>query len=97
MATFVVLISFTEQGVKNFRQTPQRAEAFRQMAQKAGVTVKDLYWTLGAFDGVLVLEAPDDESATALLLSLGALGNVRTQTLRAFDRSQIESILDKAQ
>ncbi len=71
MATFVVLGSFTDQGVRNAKDTTKRADAFREMARKAGVTVKDVYWTLGRFDVVAVIEAPDDETATALTLGLG--------------------------
>jgi len=65
------------------------------MAKKCGVTVKDTFWTLGEYDIVAILDAPDDVSITALGLSLGALGNVRTQTLRAFSSADIKSILGK--
>ena len=63
------------------------------MAQKAGVTVKDVYWTMGAHDAVVIMEASDDKTATAAMLSLASLGNVRTQTLRAFDSSEIKEII----
>lgn len=96
MPTYVSLISFTQQGAQNFQDTPRRAAAFRDAAKKAGVTVRDVYWTLGAFDGLLVLEAPDEQTVTAAMLGLASLGNVRTQTLRAFDESEIGSILEKA-
>jgi uncharacterized protein with GYD domain len=95
MATFVMLASFTEQGVRNVKETAKRADAFRQMAEKVGVTVRDIYWTLGPYDVVAVGEAPDDETATALSLSVASLGNVRTQTLRAFSRDEIDAILKK--
>jgi uncharacterized protein with GYD domain len=95
MATFVMLASFTEQGVRNVKETAKRADAFRQMAEKVGVTVRDIYWTLGPYDVVAVGEAPDDETATALSLSLASLGNVRTQTLRAFSRDEIDAIIKK--
>ena len=95
MATFVMLASFTEQGVRNVKETAKRADAFRQMAEKVGVTVRDIYWTLGPYDVVAVGEAPDDETATALSLSLASLGNVRTQTLRAFSRDEIDAIVKK--
>ena len=84
MATFVVLANFSDQGIRNVKQTIERADAFKQMAQKAGVTVKDIYWTLGSRDVVAICEAADDESATALALSISARGNVRSETLRAF-------------
>ena len=95
MATYIALFDFTEQGVRNFKDTTKRADAFVEAAKNAGVTVKEVYWTLGAHDGVLILEAPDDETVSALLLSLCSLGNVHSQTLRAFDRSQIESVIAK--
>jgi uncharacterized protein with GYD domain len=84
MATFVVLVSFSDQGTKNVKQTIERADPFKQMATKAGATIKDIYWTLGAHDVVAICEAPDDETATALSLSVASRGNVRSETLRAF-------------
>ena len=95
MATYVVLGQFTDQGIRNFKDTTQRAEALRARAQKAGITVTAIYWTLGSYDVVTVIEAPDDESATALLLSTGALGNLRTQSLRAFSADEMARILAK--
>jgi uncharacterized protein with GYD domain len=95
MALFIVLANFTEQGIRNVKDSPKRAEAFRDMAKKCGVTVKETFWTLGQYDIVAILEAPDDVSITALGLSLGTLGNVRTQTLRAFSSADIKSILGK--
>src|SRR3954463_15346233 len=95
MATFVMLVSFTEQGVRNVKETTKRADAFKDMARKVGLTVKDLYWTLGPYDVVAIGEAPDDETATAAALSISALGHVRTQTLRAFSRDEMGAILDK--
>ena len=95
MATYVLLVSFTDQGIRNVKDTTKRAEAFRELAKKAGATVKDLYWTLGQYDVVTILEAPDAASVTALGLSVGALGNVRTQTLPAFSAAEMGSILKK--
>ena len=95
MATYVLLVSFTDQGIRNVKDTTKRAEAFREMAKKAGATVKDLYWTLGKYDVVTIIEAPDAASVTALGLSVGALGNVRTQTLPAFSAAEMGSILKK--
>ena len=65
------------------------------MAEKVGVAVKKVYWTMGVHDVVLILEAPDDETVTAAMLGLGSLGNVRTQTMRAFDSSEMEEIISK--
>jgi uncharacterized protein with GYD domain len=95
VATFVSLVNWTEQGVKSFRDTPKRADAFEQLVKKHGGSVKALYWTLGEYDIVAVTEAPDDETATAMLLELASAGNVRTTTLRAFGRQDIEKILKK--
>jgi uncharacterized protein with GYD domain len=95
MATYIVLGNFTEQGIKNVMDTPKRAEAVKAMAKKAGVTMKEIYWTLGAYDIVSVFEADDDAAMTALGLSIGKLGNVRTQTLRAFSAAEMKGILGK--
>ena len=95
MSTFVVLGCFTDQGIRNVKETTKRADAFKEMARKTGVTVKDVYWTIGQYDIVAICEAPDDETATALALSLGALGNIRTQTLRAFSQEDMGTILGK--
>ena len=95
MATFIVLAGFTDQGIRNVRETVGRAEAFKQMAKKSGIAVKDLYWTLGRHDIVAICEAADDESASALSLSVGSRGNVRSETLRAFSFDEMKTILGK--
>lgn len=95
MATYCVLGSFTEQGVRDVKDSPKRAEAFREMAGKCGVTVKDVYWAQGQYDIVTILEASDDLAVTSLALSVGALGNVRTQTLRLFSPADMKTIIDK--
>ena len=95
MATYIVLANFTEQGIRNVKDSPQRADAFKEMAKKTGATVKDVFWTLGQYDVVAIVEAPDDVSMTAAGLGLGKLGNVRTQTLRAFSAADMKNILGK--
>lgn len=90
-----MLANFTEQGIRNVKDTVKRAEAFKEAAGKFGVTVKDLYWTLGRYDCVVTLEGPDNSSVTALGLALGALGNVRTQTLRGFGAGEMKQIIGK--
>ena len=95
MATYISLLGFTDEGIRKVKQTTKRAEAFKAMARKRGVTVKDIYWTVGAYDVVIVMDAPDDETATAVIMSLGALGNVRTQTLRAFSAEEMNRIIGK--
>ena len=95
MVRFVSLFNFTEQGIRKFSETVSRADAFTKDAQKSGVKVTALYWTVGAHDGLVVLEAPDEQTATAVLLKLGGHGNVRTQTMRAYDRAEMEPIVAK--
>jgi len=95
MATYVSLLTWTEQGGKHVKDTRKRETAFAKAAQKLGVKVLQAYWTLGGYDGVLLFEAANDETATAAALSLGALGNVRTQTMRAFNAEEMEKIVAK--
>jgi len=95
MATFIVLASFTDQGIRNIKDSPKRADAYKALAAKAGCKVKDLYWTLGHFDLVSIVEAPDSAAATALSLAVGSLGNVRTETLTAFSAEEFGRILGK--
>lgn len=93
MATFISLLNYTDQGIRNIKKTTERAEAFNKAAQRAGVTVKDIYWTLGAYDVVVVVDAPNEETVMSLLLGLGSLGNVRTQTLRGFSGDEMNRII----
>jgi uncharacterized protein with GYD domain len=95
MATYVVLASFTDQGVRNVKDTTKRADAVKEVAKKFGVTAKEFYWTMGAHDVVVIFEAPDDAAMTALSMSVGAAGNVRTQTMRAFTRNEMDGVLAK--
>ena len=96
MPTYVSLISWTEKGVAEFKDTVDRAEAGQQLAGAFGGSLKEIYWTLGPYDIVVVSEAPDDESATAYALTLAAQGNVRTTTMRAFDAGEMRGIIAKA-
>jgi uncharacterized protein with GYD domain len=95
MVAYVVLANFTDQGIRNAKDSPKRAEAFEQLAKTFGVTIKGFYWTQGQYDIVTILDAPDESSAMALNLSLGALGNVRTETLRAFSAADMMSSIGK--
>jgi uncharacterized protein with GYD domain len=95
MPTYIVLGNFTEQGIRNVKDTAKRAQAVRDTAKKLKITVKETYWTLGQYDVALIVDAPDEASVTALGLSVGALGNVRTQTLRAFSAEEIGQILSR--
>jgi uncharacterized protein with GYD domain len=93
MATFITTIKFTEQGIVNIQESPNRAAVFKSAAKKMGVKVKDLYWTLGGFDGVIVFEAADDETATAAMLYLSSQGNVHTRTARAYGSTEMEKVI----
>jgi len=96
MATFASTVKFTDQGIRAIGETTKRAATLKSAAKKMGVKVKDIYWTLGAYDGLLIFDAPDDETATALLLLLGATGNVETSTVRAFTAAEMDPVLAKA-
>ncbi len=93
MATFITTITFTEKGLQGIHESPKRAATFKAAAKKMGVKVKDVYWTLGHFDGVILFEAPDEETATAAMLHLSALGNVHTTTARAFASTEMEKVV----
>jgi uncharacterized protein with GYD domain len=95
MATFITTIKFTQQGVKDIDHTTKRATLFKAEAKKLGAKVKEIYWTQGDHDGLLILEAPDDKSATAAVLHLGAMGNVHTSTCRAFTAAEMDKIVAK--
>jgi uncharacterized protein with GYD domain len=97
MATFITLINWTEQGIKNFADSGKRAQAFTELVESMGGKVSGLWWCVGPYDLVSVVEAPDVETATAVLLKTGALGNVRTTTLRGFSWEEFEPIIAKAQ
>lgn len=95
MATFITRLKFTDQGERKILKTTKRAASFKATAKKMGVKVVEQYWTLGEFDGLLIYEAPDDETATALMLHLGSLDNVHTSTVRAFVASEMDAVLAK--
>lgn len=96
MVTYVVLATWTEQGVKSFRETTQRAEEFSTLVEKAGGRVRELLWTIGEYDIVSVVELPDDETFTALALQVSSLGNIRTRSLKAFDADGMAVVLQRA-
>jgi len=94
MATYISLMNFTDQGIRKVKDSPVRFKAFQAIAGKLGVTVKSVYWTVGNYDIVMVLEGPE-EAVTSALLKGGSLGNVRSQTLRAFTADEIKRMLSK--
>lgn len=93
MPTYITLVNFTDQGIRNVKDTTKRAKAFQTSAKKAGVKVKAEYWAMGRYDIVIITEAPDDETISRAMLSLGSLGNVRTETLRAFSADEMDKLL----
>jgi uncharacterized protein with GYD domain len=95
VAAYITLVNFTDQGVRHIRQTTERAKALVNAAANLGVRIKDIYWTMGAVDAVFIADAPDEESITAFTLSVGSLGNIRTQTLRAFSADEMTRIVEK--
>jgi uncharacterized protein with GYD domain len=96
MPAYVALIDWTEQGVQNFKDSVDRYEAAESAFEELGVRFTDIRWTLGSHDIVAMIEAPDDESLAAALLSVASQGNIRTTTLRAFTREEMRSIIGKA-
>jgi uncharacterized protein with GYD domain len=95
MPRYVSLINWTDQGVRNYRDSVRRAENARAAAEQLGGRILDVYWTVGRYDSIVVVEAPDDETMTSFLLQLGSQGNVRTQTLRAYDADEMSRIIER--
>ena len=95
MPTYISLINWTDQGIRNVRDTLDRAERVAEVAEKYGARFEQIYWTVGPYDIVTILEAPDEESATAFLLEAGSYGNIRTTTLLAFDREEMRGIIER--
>jgi uncharacterized protein with GYD domain len=95
MPTYISLAQFTEKGIQAARQTTVRVADWAAKVQSMGVGIKQMYWTLGEFDQVCVFDAPDDETAASVLLAADMLGNIRTQTMRAFTASEMDKILAK--
>jgi uncharacterized protein with GYD domain len=92
MPTYVTLIHYTDQGVKTFKDLPDRLEQTRKAGEPLGATLKAFYLTMGQYDAVVVSEAPDDETVAKLALAAGGRGNVRTETLRAFTEDEAKKI-----
>ncbi len=95
MATFIILADFTDQGLRHEKERISHVDDVLVLAKKSGVTVKHMYWTLGRHDVVALLEAPDNETATAFSLSVASRGNARTETLRAFSFDEMTKIHSK--
>lgn len=95
MLTYIALSNFTDQGIRNVKDTTKRADAVKEAAKKFGATMTQIYWTLGQYDLVAIIEAPDEASATAFALAISTAGNVRMQTLRAFSKDEMNGVLAK--
>jgi uncharacterized protein with GYD domain len=93
MATFISLVRYTDQGIRNIKESPTRLDAAKKAFQAAGGELKEFYLAMGKFDIVIVSEAPDDEAAARVSLALGSLGNVRTQTMRVFPEGEFRKIV----
>ena len=95
MPNYVVLMNWTDQGIRTVKESVQRRDRADAQAERHGASIEQVYWTVGPYDLVVMLEAPDDESATAMLLELSSAGNLRTTTLRAYDREEMSGILQR--
>ena len=95
MAMYVSLVQFTDQGIRNIKETVKRSEAAMAEAEKMGMKIVQPLWTMGAYDVVVVLEAPNDETMSAFTLKIGSMGSVKTHTMRAFTKDEMEGILGK--
>jgi uncharacterized protein with GYD domain len=95
MARYISLIKFADQGIRNIKDTIKRGDAAKAEAEKLGMKIIEEFWTMGAYDGVVLFEAPDDETMTAFACKVSSLGNVRTATMPAFGREEMEGILGK--
>ena len=93
MPTYVTLVKYTDQGIRNIKESPARLEAAKKVAKSAGAEIKSFYLALGSYDIVLTVDAPDDQTAARLVLSIGSLGNVRADTLRVFDETEFRKVI----
>lgn len=93
MPMYALLLHFTDKGISHIKDSPKRADAFRAAAKKAGAKVQCQFWLQGRYDGLIVLDAPDETTATALTLGLAKLDNVRTTLCRAFEETEFKAIL----
>jgi uncharacterized protein with GYD domain len=93
MAKYIALLNWTEQGIKTVKDSPKRVDSVRALAKKNGCEMQDIYLTIGAYDMVAIVEAPDDEAAAKLLLTIGSTGNVRSTTLKAFPEDAFRKII----
>ncbi len=93
MPRYIALINWTDQGIRNAKASTQRAAQSRDLMAKRGVRLETIYWTIGDYDIVAILDAPDDVTLSAALLELAGAGNLRTKTMRAFDEGEMSQVL----
>ena len=93
MATYLVFINWTDQGIRNVKDSPKRLDAARKTIKELGGELKTFYMTHGAYDAVLILEMPTDEKLASFVLKVGSAGNVRTTTLRAYAEDEYRKII----
>ncbi|HJZ12703.1 MAG TPA: GYD domain-containing protein [Acidobacteriota bacterium] len=92
MPTYISFLRYTEQGIKNIKESPSRLDAVRKAFQEAGAQLKEFYLLMGQYDALCIAEAPDEETVARLMLNIGMKGNVRTETTRAFTESEFRKI-----
>jgi uncharacterized protein with GYD domain len=95
MVTYIGLLSFTDKGLQAIKDTTKRAAAAKEAAKKHGVNLRDMFWTLGEYDAICVLEAEDEASVAAFTIGTALQGNVRTRTLRALSAAEMDKVLAK--
>lgn len=93
MKTYISLVRWTDQGSKGVEHTLDRAAAAENLAEKLGGHIRDIRWTMGRYDLVVTLDAPTDETASAIMWAIGSLGNIHTETMRAFDKTEVMEVL----
>lgn len=95
MPTYISLVNWTDQGIRNYRDTVARAQSFRDMAAQAGCQVREILWTIGEYDLVTVVDAPDDGTVVALLLQVAQVGNIRTRTMRGLTAEEMTGVIGR--
>jgi uncharacterized protein with GYD domain len=95
MATYIALSRFTDQGIRSVKDTTKRAAAVQEAASKFGASLTQIFWTLGQYDLVTIIDAADEKSATAFALAISSAGNIRMETMRAFNREEMTEILGR--
>ncbi len=93
MATYITFISYTQKGVENMKESPARLEAAKELFKSMGAELKAFYLTMGRYDAVVISEGPNDETATKLAITIGSMGAVRTETMRAFPENEYKQII----